>query len=709
MKRFRTYFRISKKEMLLSLLAVTVLAVSVPVITYMYFAKNLTSKQAIMNKNDTGLILLDRDGKPFFTFYAATYKSFVPLNSMPPHVSQSIIASEDKDFYRHPGFSVPSMIRALYINTINHDHLYGGSTITQQLVKNALLNSNKTYLRKVQEIVLAQEIERRYSKQEILEMYLNFVYFGEDAFGIENASLTYFGKHAKDLSVAESAFLTALLPSPSRLSPFSGDIHGAKLRQQNILQKMYEQRYLTQEQYEKAKKQKLVFQPTERQINEFAPHFALMVRDELIKKYGEERLARSGFRVKTTLDRNLQIHAESAVRKQVEKLSGNNVSNGAAVVMDPKTGEILALVGSADWYNANNGKINLATTPRSVGSSFKPIVYAAGLEQHLITPATTLMDNPTTFPGDYRPLNYDRTFRGPVPVRKALANSLNVPAVQVMQKVGLYEALAMAKRLGITTLSDPSQYGLSLVLGTGEVKLIELTNVYATFAAQGMKPTPTLIAAVTDKNGRPLYKSKVQTEQVLSPASAFLISSILSDADARSEAFGNLLDISRTAAVKTGTAEDYKDALTVGYSPSIVVGVWVGNNDNQPMDSIAGSLGAAPIWKELMEYTLKNTAYEPFKAPSTIISASVCGSGTAGTNTEYFINGTQQTIDCQWFAPRDNLPTIQPDGLSTVREWQRFRRNMRHQLRQQVQQEVPEAVEETPHETTPAISPPPNT
>lgn len=638
-----------------------------------------------MNKNNTGLVLLDRNDKPFFTFYEATYKSFIPLNSLPKYVPQAVISSEDKDFYSHPGFSIPAIIRAFVVDVIHRERLYGGSTITQQLIKNALLNSNKNYLRKIQEVILAQEIERRYKKDEILEMYLNFVYFGENAFGIDNAALTYFGKSAKQLSIAESAFLTALLPSPSALSPFTGDIKEAILRQQIVLDKMYNQKYISKAEYEKAKAEKLVFKPSERQVNAFAPHFALMVRDELIKKYGETRLAQSGFRIKTTLDRDLQIYAENAVAKQVEKLRPNNVSNGAAVVINPKTGEVLALVGSADWYNEKNGKLNLATTPRSVGSSFKPIVYAAALDKRQITPATMLRDNPTTFTGDYTPLNYDRKFRGAVTVRRALANSLNVPAVEVMQKVGLNDTLEISKKLGITTLSDPSQYGLSLVLGSGEVRLLELTNVYATFAAEGKKQSPKILTTIYDKNGRKIYKSETKTEQAISPEASYLISSILSDNKARNEIFGDLLTISRQAAVKTGTAEDYKDALTVGYTPSLAIGVWVGNNDNTPMDSVAGSLGAAPIWKELMEFELKNTAVETFSMPSTIVQAPMCRSRAGNEQMEYFISGTQPNTDCRWMAPNRINPQL--NGITTSEE----RRIMRNTIKQQIKETLPEA------------------
>jgi 1A family penicillin-binding protein len=687
MKRIRNLVDISKKDIILCVIAISAFLLFIPLFTYYYFAKDLVSKDAIMNKHDTGLILLDRDNNPFFTFYQAQYKSSSSLNKLPKHIAEAVIASEDKDFYQHPGFSFPAIIRAFITNLTSRDHLYGGSTITQQLVKNALLNSDRTYLRKVQEVILAQEIERRYTKNQILEMYLNFVYFGENSFGIDNAAQTYFGKQAKDLTIAQTAFLTGLLPSPSSLSPFSGDIKEAIKHQHIVLQKMYEQKYITENEYTQAKTEKLVFRPSEQQVNDLAPHFALMVRNELIKKYGEDKLSHSGFRVRTTLDRHLQAYAENTVEKHVRELHPDNVSNGAAVVMNPKTGDVLALVGSANWYDPTNGKINMAITPRSVGSSFKPIVYAAGFEQRLITPASILMDVPTTFPVDYRPLDYDRKFRGPVTVRRALSNSLNIPAVEVMKRVGLNDALAMAKQLGVTTLSDKSQYGLSLVLGSGEVKLIDLTSVYATFANQGERAVPRSILSVSDKNGKQIYAAKNQTQPELSPDVAFLISSILSDATSRSEEFGNVLDIPYPAAVKTGTAEDFKDALTMGYTQDVAVGVWVGNNNNEAMDTVAGSLGAAPIWKDLMQYELKGDAVKPFTPPSNIVQAQTCQYNSYAPKTEYFISGTQPVVDCRWFAPRVTPPFIPPANLSNE-SLRKLRNTIKHEVRQEMREKM---------------------
>ncbi len=622
-----------------------------------------------MNKNDTGLILLDQDNEPFFTFYQAKNKTEVPLSSIPLTTQEAFISSEDKNFYKHPGFSIAGIVRSLVLDIHEKEFAYGGSTITQQLVKSSLLSSNKNIARKLQEIILASEIERRYTKQEILEMYLNSVYFGEGAFGIEDAAHTYFNKDVSQLSIGESALLAGILPAPSKLSPLSGDVSKAKQRQRYVLEEMVKSHFISQQQAITLANQPIALNPSGDTLNTVAPHFALMVRDSLIDKFGEEAVARSGFRVKTTLHRAWQQLAEEVVKNQVAKLAVDGASNGAVVIEDPKTGEIKALVGSKDWYNNSFGKVNIAISNRQPGSSFKPIVYAAALESRLITPMSTLPDSPTTFPGNYAPQDYDKKYRGIVTVRRALSNSLNIPAVAVLQKVGVAQGIDYAKKLGITTLEDPSQYGLSLVLGAGEVKLLEMTNVYATFANKGYKNDPTLILEIADKSGNILYSYAPKNEKVIPEEVAFLISSILSDNKARAEEFGPTLTISRPAAVKTGTTENYRDAWTLGYTPSLTIGVWVGNNNNTSMNQIAGSLGAAPIWRSLMEDLLRDTPVEAFVPPGNIIAQSVCipsGAGPLIASSsgvmEYFIAGTQPSAPCRYIppAPIAKQPVVSP-------------------------------------------------
>lgn len=650
-----------RHDLLVAFFAVTAFLCFIPVFTYIYFAAELSPQSTFVGHNDSGVVLLDIKDRPFFIFYQAKLKKEIPLSSIPKITQQAVISVEDKNFYSHPGFSITAISRSLLDDIAGKSLSYGGSTITQQLVKNSILTPKKSFLRKFQEIVLASEIERRYSKAQILEMYLNSAYFGEGSFGVQEAAHVYFDKDAKDLSLAQSSLLAAILPAPSKLSLFHGDLSEVKRRQEFVLEDMVKQGFITEDQKNKAIAENIKLDSGGRDINTIAPHFALMVRDELIGKYGEEEVVRSGFKIKTTLDLDWQKYAQGVVAKQVENLKAHNVSNGAAVVMDPKTSQVKALVGSTDWYDNSFGKVNVVLSNRPPGSAFKPIVYLRAFEKGLITPATILKDEPTSFANFdessfyasfptrsaalanlakdpnafYKPVDYDRKHRGSVTARRALSNSLNIPSVAVMKKVGVEGALESAKNLGITTLSDSSNYGLSLVLGAGEVKPLELTNAYGVFASGGLKNDPTLILQITDKAGNTVYKYQPKQEQVVDPKYIFLISAILSDNKTRAEVFGNALNISRPAAVKTGTTEDFKDAWTIGYTPSLVVGVWVGNNYNQPMDGIAGSLGAAPIWKDLMEKFLKGTPVEQFMPPDGVVKITGCGV------TEYFIKGTQ--------------------------------------------------------------------
>jgi len=649
----RELFHTFKKPILFGLIGIILILILIPPLTYLYFIRDLSSKASIINHKNAGVILVDRSDKPFFTLYEGRTKHTASLSSLPKYIPEAVVSVEDKRFYQEPGFSIQGIGRAL-VNDVKQNELsQGGSTITQQLVKNTLLTQEKSFLRKYQEIFLALEVERRFTKDDILEMYLNTVYFGEGAYGIADAAKTYFGKDADKLTISESALLAAILPAPSAYSPLTGNREKAFSRQKIVLSEMETQGYITKLEEEKALNQNIVFNPTSVDINQTAPHFALMVKQELIDKYGEQKVANSGFTVKTTIDLSDQHYAENVVKTQVANLRYNKVTNGAAVALDPKTGEILALVGSHDWFDENNGKINMALRARQPGSSFKPIVYTRALERRLITPATVLDDKPIKYPDGYEPMDYDRKFRDEVLVRRALANSLNIPAVHVLEKVGIPDTLDFAKELGITSLKSPSSYGLSLVLGAGEVPLIQMTEAYATFANNGIRVTPTTIIEIKDKKGEIIYSHKVNPISVLSQDVAFLISSILSDNVARAEEFGNALNISRPAAVKTGTTNDYKDALTIGYTPSLAVGVWVGNNDNKPMDSIAGSLGAAPIWRQIMEHMLSGTPVEKFTPSSGIIKLTICKEkglririATSSAINEFFLPGTTPTKYC---------------------------------------------------------------
>jgi 1A family penicillin-binding protein len=681
-----TSWKLVRGDVLLILIVIASAFLFIPFFTYVYFAQDLQSKEAVMNRNNTGLILLDDQDKPFFRFYQAQVKTIIPLDEIPEHVKNTIIISEDKDFYSHPGFSIRSILAAIVADIKMGELKYGGSTITQQLVKSSLLTPKKNFLRKYQELTLAAEIERRFTKDEILEMYLNSVYFGEGAFGVEQASLSYFGKHVNELDLAESALLAGLLPAPAVYSPYNGNIEKTKERQKYVLDEMVQEKKITKDEADKAFNQELVFENTQENGNNLAPHFALMVRDELIEKFGEERVSRSGFTVKTTLNSQWQQFAETAVTEGVNRLRGNNAGNGAVVVINSQNGEVGALVGSKNWNDARFGKVNMATSPRQPGSAMKPIIYLAAMEDHVITPATVLKDEPVTYQANrfsepYSPKNYDNRFRGQVLVRRALANSLNIPSVEIMSKVGIPRGIEMGERMGITTLKDPSNYGLSFVLGGVEVSLLELTGAYSVFANEGTYNKPHIILEIKDKDGEQIYQHKSEAKRIVDKAYTFLISSILSDPNIRTEVFGNALSNSVNAAVKTGTTQNYRDALTVGFTRDLTIGVWVGNNDNQPMDSVAGSLGAAPIWKRLIE-NFQDGKPNKFEKPAGVSEVSICKENglrlkeaTSSGYLEYFVSGTEPTKFCNFTTPpsspnpsASSTPSTEPTPTSMPTE-----------------------------------------
>lgn len=643
----------------------------VTIFTYVVFASALGSKETLVNAKNTGTILYDRNGKVIYTTEGAHDVAYVSFDKIAKPLKDATIAVEDKDFYSHGGFSFEAILRSIYANFLNGDPTrYGGSTITQQLVKNALLSPHKDFLRKFQEFVLSIEVDRRYSKDEILEMYLNSVYYGAGAYGVENAAQTYFGKDAGNVDLPQSAQLAALPVAPSALSPTAGgDKDAAKARQELVLGRMADQGYITSSQRDQAKKQTFVFlsyksyKPSALNIS---PHFALYILDQLTSTYGEDYVGRSGLRVTTSLDLDLQNIAEKALKDQVARLKSNHASNAAMVAMDPKTGQILAMVGSADYENdAIDGKVNVVFADRQPGSSIKPIFYLKALENRQITAATVMHDVPTDFGGRYRPLDYDRKFRGDILVRFALGNSLNIPAVEMLKNLGVDSALEMAHRLRISTLNDPSRYGLSLVLGGGEVKLFDLTRAYGVMANYGNYVDSTPILKIVDKSGNTVFTPNPRKENLVDSQYTYIMSNILSDPNARAMEFGinSILRASHPAAVKTGTTENFRDAWTIGYTPNLVTGVWMGNNDGSFMDSIAGSLGPAPIWRNFMEQAEARLGWEDFKVPAGIQSQLVCTSsglkshGTStGTYTEVFALGTVPDGWC------DELPPPPPEA-----------------------------------------------
>src|SRR3989338_3496487 len=602
--------------------------------------------------------IYDRNGKLLYNIFNDQNRTVVPLSEIPDSLKHATIAIEDKDFYRHRGFDIYGIARATR-KTVFEGNLQGGSTITQQLVKSAFLTPERTVSRKIKELYLAFRVEMAFPKDKILEMYLNQVPYGGTAWGVAAASEQYFGKSVHDLTLGEAALLAGLPAAPSYYSPFGQNRQRAFERQKLVLARMVDDHSISKEEATRAQSEEIQIRPAI--INIKAPHFVMYVREYLAQKYGETVAAQGCLKVTTTLDLVIQGVTQKEIRDNIEKLKDLRVSNGAALVNKSKTGEILAMVGSKDFFDTSiDGNVNVTISPRQPGSAIKPINYATALAHRLITPATVIMDAPTTFsggPAPYRPVNYDGRFHGPVQVRYALGNSYNIPAVKVLALNGVSEMIKMAREMGISTFEDESRYGLSLTLGGGEVKMTEMAMAFGVFANEGLKVDLTPVLRVEDSKGRVLEEFKPKTgKRVLLPEVTFLISSILSDNSARSAAFGpaSLLVIrGKTVAVKTGTTDDKRDNWTIGYTPSYLVATWVGNNDNTPMNPLlaSGITGAAPIWNGIMTDLLKDKVNETFKVPSGVLGKEIC-SATGGLKNEkcnnrfeYFLAGTEPTKD----------------------------------------------------------------
>lgn len=563
--------------------------------------------------------IYDRSGEHvLYEIHGDEKRTLVSLDEIPMHVRNATIAIEDKNFYKHGGFSVWAMARTMVTNVI-YRRSAGGSTLTQQFIKNAILTNEKSITRKVKELILAQQIEKKFSKDEILQMYLNEIPYGSNAYGVEAASYKYFGKSVKEINIAEAAVLAALPQSPSRYSPYGPNLDILMGRKDYILDLMNEQGYISAEERDQAKNQEIVFQKPESSI--VAPHFVMYVKSLMSEKYGEKTLEQGGLKIYTTLDYYKQKIAEEVLIEKVKDYETKYDANNASLVsIDPKNGEILAMIGSRDYFNEEiDGQVNVSTSLRQPGSSMKPIVFASLFEKGY-TPDTILYDVVTNFstnPADpYIPKNYNLKEHGPVTIRKALAGSLNIPAVKALYLAGVNNVIDLAHALGYSSLNEKG-LGLSLVLGGGEVKLLEHTNAYSAFARDGQVSDLISILKVEDRDGNVLEEAKVNSRNVITQKTARFINSILSDNASRSYIFGernNLTLTDRPAAAKTGTTNDYKDAWIIGYTPSLVTGVWVGNTDNHSMKRGAdGSVLAGPIWKEYMNKVLQGTPVESFK------------------------------------------------------------------------------------------------
>ncbi len=616
--------------------------------------------------------ILDRRGNILFEINDPNMgkRTYVPLEKISPYLIAATIATEDKEYYNHPGFDLVALGRALWTNYTSGEIVSGASTITQQLARMLLLQEERfeqSYDRKAREIILAAEITRRYSKEEVLELYLNEIFYGNLSYGIEAAAETYFNTPAADLQLWQSSFLAGLPQSPAIYDIYNNR-EATLTRNKSVLVLMYE---LSNEKncifigknLEKvcvsandalnAADTLEAYTFTQNTNSMRFPHWVVYIQSLLESQYDSQTIYHSGFSIYTTVDPDLQELAQRAVQEQLATMSANNATNGAVVAMDPNTGEILAMVGSADFYNeAISGQVNMALTEtRQPGSSIKPITYLAAFEKDW-TPSTLIWDVPGSYPpsgraddpsAPYEPVNYDGRFHGPVTVRSALANSYNIPAVKALQYVGIYDDpntngedgfIAMAKRLGITSLTR-EDYGLSLTLGGGEVSLLQMTGAYSVLANEGKRVAPVAVTKLVDYTGKVVFEySAPEGDQVVRAAHAYLLTSILSDTDARAPMFGrdSILNLPFAAAAKTGTTNDYRDNWTLGYTPDLVVGVWVGNADYSPMVNTTGISGAAPIWARVMENginMLKGGAATPFTQPQDVVERTICSvSGT---------------------------------------------------------------------------------
>ena len=586
--------------------------------------------------------IYDRTGEILlYDIHQDVKRTYIGFEDMGANIKNATVAIEDSEFYNHGGIRVTSIIRAVLSNIFGAGRTQGGSTITQQLVKNTLLTQKKTYTRKIKEWVLAIKIDRAMPKEKILEYYLNEAPYGGNVYGIEEASKTYFGKRALDLTLAEAAYLAAIPQSPTALSPYGKNRDKLEERKNLVLERMRDIKFISQAEYDAAKNEVVVFVP-QATLGIRAPHFVFFIKDYLEQKYGSEMVEKGGLKVITTLDYDLQAKGEEIAKEgALQNEKDWNGKNTSIVALDPKTGQILTMIGSRDYFDKDiDGNFNVATASRQPGSSFKPFIYATAFNKGF-TPDTVLFDLSTEFqttcdpygkalPGHsqgdcYKPDNYDGKYRGPMKLRDALGQSINIPAVKLFYLVGLKDALRVAEEMGISTLTDTNRYGLTLVIGGGEVNLLDMTSAYGVFANNGIRNPYTGILRIEDAAGNILEEYEPAPKEVLSKNTALTISDILSDNVARAPTFGAnsvLYFPDQDVTAKTGTTNNNKDAWTLGYTPSIAIGVWAGNNDNIPMKK-GGSAVAGPIWNKFMKEALKILPNERFEEPNLAVDPRV--------------------------------------------------------------------------------------
>lgn len=590
--------------------------------TVLWWSKDLPNPEEIDSRRiSESTKIFDSTGTHLLYEIGDVHRTRIPLSEISPLIIKATLAAEDDQFYKHHGLDFTGLLRGVILKPLSGQRAQGGSTITQQLIKNSILTPERTIRRKVKEAVLALELEQRFTKNQILAMYLNDIPYGSLAYGVEAASQRFFGLPAKNVTLAQAAILASLPQAPSYFSPTGSHFEDLKARQEYIINRLLSLNYISESEASQAKQEPLDFAPAKESIQ--APHFVFYVKELLESEFGERIVEQGGLKVTTTLDMRLQTLAEETLKNNQDRLKGLGATNAALTSLDPKTGHILAMVGSLDYFNEDiDGNVNVTVRHRSPGSSIKPFVYAVAFQKGF-TPDTILVDAETDFGQGYRPKNYNLKNYGPLTMRTALANSLNIPAVKTLYLAGVKSATDLAQKMGMTSLNDPDRYGLSLVLGGGEVRLLDETAAYGVFANDGLRFPHRAVLKVETGDSEVLFdagEEKRAGEQVLDPQIARLVTSILSDNSARGMIFGTGSPLqlgARPVAAKTGTAQDFRDGWTMGFTPSLATGVWVGNNDNSPMKSRAdGVVVAAPIWNTFMRGALKDTPIERFVAPA---------------------------------------------------------------------------------------------
>jgi len=662
---------------------------------FAYFAPQIPDPQTIITRRvNEATKILDRKGETvLFNVHGDEKRTIVAIEEISDYLKRAVVAAEDDNFYNHQGLDIRGVIRATFVNIKDRGLSQGGSTITQQLVKNSLLGRQKAFSRKFKEIILALQIERRFEKDQVLWMYLNQVSFGSNIFGVEEASQGYFGKPARELTLNESAILASILKAPSYYSPYGSRKEEMLERKNLILDRMLESGLVSEAEFNQAKNEEMkLASPLNGGI--LAPHFVMMVREYLVEKYGEDLIQNGGLKVHTTLDWEMQQKAEETIQKYADRNEQNfRAGNAALVTLDPRTGEILALVGSRNYFDIEKeGNFNVITAFRQPGSAFKPIVYSVALDKGL-TDKTILFDAKTEFnpycPPEgsqekdqyglecYHPQNSDEKFRGPVTLRQALGSSLNIPSVKILYLAGINESIERAKDLGISFLGDPDDFGLSLVLGGGDVRPLDLVSAYGVFANDGIYNQASFILKVEDSEGKIIEEFEPDPQRKVAEQTARLVNDLLSDNSARGLLFGlnSLLNISdRPVAVKTGTTQKFRDAWTIGYTPSLVTGVWVGNNDNTEMTQEGGGISAgAPIWREFILEILKDEPVEEFQKPDPVFIDKTMLNGS-------YVDGNGETHTILHYLNKNDPRGPIPSNPSADPQYNNWEWSVRNQL-----------------------------